>query len=168
MSIRNEIIGWCFSINFIMGIIVIPMMLIFSYFTFIYPKKLEEVNSILLDVWLIGLLATEILSTMILLSSAIFLLFSDEDSKLRKYLVSRKYKKEQKLLNETYSQYPICVICQKNVRSIRLNCGHTCFCHTCVRKINKCSICLTKISLVEEGYFCQKSYANSSESEEVV
>jgi hypothetical protein len=86
------------------------------------------------------------------------------------YVVDPKDRKYQDQLNLKHSnQQPECVVCQDNVQSTLLSCGHANLCHLCAQRIKKyrgdCPICQRRITEIEEDFFTQREYAPSRDEE---
>ena len=86
------------------------------------------------------------------------------------YVVDPKDRKYQDRINLKHSnQQPVCVVCQDNVQSTLLSCGHANLCHLCAQRIKKyrgsCPICQRRINEIEEDFFTQREYAPSRDAE---
>ncbi len=66
----------------------------------------------------------------------------------------------------------LCISCWENVRSVKLNCGHTGLCHTCAHKIKHklrvCPVCRAEIINIREEIFSDRDYSppSSNKSDE--
>jgi len=97
------------------------------------------------------------------------------DRRTREYMenIERRERRErrryyQQQLNESHPDHPECVTCWENVRSVKLNCGHTVLCHCCaheiLEKLKICPICRKKIRNIKEEIFSDKDYSPSETS----
>ncbi len=78
-------------------------------------------------------------------------------------------KEYQIQINQEHQESQLCVSCMENVRSVKLNCGHTILCHSCAHKIKHmlkvCPVCRTEIINIKEEMFSEKDYSPSTSSD---
>lgn len=69
----------------------------------------------------------------------------------------------QQEINQQYPERDPCIICLENVRSVKLNCGHTPFCYPCAHQIQEqyrvCPLCQVPITDIREEFVSLNDYS---------
>lgn len=68
----------------------------------------------------------------------------------------KNWERKQRRINSRNPNCPLCVVCEENVQTTRLNCGHTIMCYLCAKiteeKYGQCPICRIDISKIDCNY----------------
>lgn len=80
--------------------------------------------------------------------------------------ITQEQRDYQDILNQQNPDKPQCLVCMENVRSVKLNCGHSVLCHICAHQIENrkqpCPICREVITNIKEEVFSDNDYSPSN------